>query len=83
MKKAKNKGTRDILRRVTGVFSTVGQIAEKLGVKDYHIEYLIRSRDLEATCRVGNYRLFSPAQVRQMKILLEEIQSGELKRSRR
>lgn len=72
MKRTARKGAGDILRRVGGVFSTIGDIATKFDVPYHRIVYILRTRLVTETCRAGNCKLYSPAQVRLIGRLLDE-----------
>ena len=52
---------------------TVGEIARRLGEPIHRIEYVIRSRDIQPSCRAGNVRVFSDADVELIASVLSRI----------
>lgn len=52
-------------------FRTVGQVAHELGEPLHRVEYVIRSRGIEASSRVGILRVFDLAAVDRIRAALK------------
>ena len=51
---------------------TIGEVARQLQVPLHRAEYLVRSRGIQPVARAGNARLFSEADVRQLRSALDQ-----------
>jgi len=51
---------------------TIGEVARQLQVPLHRAEYLVRSRRIQPVARAGNARLFSEADVRQLRTELNQ-----------
>jgi hypothetical protein len=55
--------------------ATVGEIARRLGRPTHRIEYIIRTRRIAPRARVGNLRVFGPADVAYIASELSRIEA--------
>lgn len=56
---------------------TVGQCAKKLACPIWQIQYLLRARDIQPTCRVGVLRLFPPTVIDVLQRELDAIKQRQ------
>jgi len=54
---------------------TTGQIAEKLNIPLWKVQYLLNSRDIKADQRIGHLRAFLPTIVDRLKAELDAMGS--------
>ena len=46
---------------------TVGEVAERLGIKIHRAEYLLRSRNVQPAGMAGRYRLFDESAIQRLQ----------------
>lgn len=58
---------------------TVTQLCDELSVSRQKIDYVLRTRRIRPTDRLGSYKLFDGDAVRQIRGALQEVSAGRLK----
>ena len=55
---------------------TIGDVANKLGVEIHQIRYVLRKHGIQGARKLGNYWVYGPEQVRQIKSGLNSIKAA-------